>query len=56
MIERLRRALLFALYQTTVVAGILLLPVALTLARTGVRLPLDRAVESTAEAYRDASR
>ncbi|WP_164974785.1 hypothetical protein [Halegenticoccus tardaugens] len=54
MIESLRRFTLFALYQTTVVVGILLLPVAVLARRAGVSLPVGRLIETLEAAYDDA--
>jgi hypothetical protein len=55
MIAVLNRLALFALYQTTVVLGILLLPVALLARRAGINLPLGRLVGALGEAYENAS-
>lgn len=52
--ERLTRATLFALYQLTLIAGIALLPLAVVTRKFGVRLPVDRAVTRTKEAYEQA--
>jgi hypothetical protein len=49
--ERAYRATLFALYQLTLFAGILLMPVALVTSRFGIRLPVDRAVLRLKAAY-----
>lgn len=49
------RATLFALYQLTLLAGIVLLPLALLAGRAGIRLPIGRAVEALGEAYEDAA-
>lgn len=49
------RASLFALYQLSIAAGIMLLPVALLTRRFGVHLPAGRIVESLGRAY-EASR
>ncbi len=49
-----RRLALFALYQTTVALGILLLPVAVLARRAGVNLPVGRLVVTMGEAYDDA--
>ena len=49
--ERLHRATLFALYQLSIAAGILLMPVALLTRRFGVHLPADRIIESLGRAY-----
>ncbi len=56
MKARVRRTALFALYQASVVLGILLLPVALVMARAGVALPLHRVVDSLGDAYEAAGR
>jgi hypothetical protein len=48
--ERLYRATLFALYQLTLLTGIVLLPVALVTERLGIRLPIDRALLGLKEA------
>lgn len=50
------RVALFALYQTSVVVGILLLPVAIVMARLGVPLPVHRVVDPLGDAYEAASR
>jgi len=55
MIDLLQRATLFALYQASIVFGILLLPVALLARRGGVTLPIGRVVERLGRAYRDAA-
>ena len=54
MIDPLQRATLFALYQTSIVFGILLLPVALVARRGGVTLPIGRVVERLGRAYENA--
>ena len=51
MEARLRRASLFALYQTSIALGIALLPVALLARRVGVRLPVGRLIERVGAAY-----
>lgn len=48
------RATLLALYQITLVLGILMMPIALATQRVGVRLPIDRAVLGLKEAYEQA--
>ena len=53
--ERLHRLTLLALYQMTLLAGILLLPVALLTQQMGVRLPIDRAVTSVKQSYERAA-
>lgn len=49
--ERLHRVTLLVLYQLTLFAGILLLPVALVTQRLGFRLPLDRVITGLKESY-----
>ena len=51
MAARLYTATVFALYQLTLLAGIVLLPVAMVTERFGFRLPVDRGVEGLNEAY-----
>ena len=51
MASRLTTAALFALYQLSLLAGIVLMPVALMTQRLGVRLPIDRAVATLNDAY-----
>ncbi len=51
MIQRAYRATLFALYQLSIAAGILLLPLALTVRRFGVSIPAHRVVKSLESAY-----
>lgn len=46
MIAQLRRTLLYALYQLSVVTGITLLPVALLARRAGISLPVHRVLRS----------
>lgn len=55
MFERSKRFALFALYQTTVVLGIVLLPVALLARQVGVPLPLyvGGAIETIGEVYEE---
>jgi len=52
--ERVYRATLFALYQLTLLFGIVLLPVALLTRQFGVRLPIDRAVVGLKDRYEQA--
>ncbi|WP_435154387.1 hypothetical protein [Haladaptatus sp. DFWS20] len=54
MFAPLRRATLFALYQMSVLTGILLLPVAVMARRVGVPFPMHRIMESIANAYDEA--
>ncbi|MXR51618.1 hypothetical protein GRX03_08380 [Halovenus sp. WSH3] len=49
--ERLHRFTLLVAYQLTLMAGILLLPVALLTERFGFRLPIDRAVTGLKQRY-----
>ena len=49
--QRLYRTLLFALYQLTLLSGIVLMPLALVTERLGLSLPVDRAVLSLKSAY-----
>jgi hypothetical protein len=55
MVARLYTATLFALYQLTLLLGIMLLPVAMVTERFGFRLPMDRAVSELNKAYDQAS-
>ena len=49
--ERLHQFALLVTYQLTLMAGILLLPVALLTERFGVRLPINRAVTGLKQRY-----
>ena len=51
MAPRLYTAALFALYQLTLLAGILMMPLALLTQRVGLRLPIDNAVATLNDAY-----
>ena len=51
MEARLRRTSLFALYQTSIVLGIALLPVALLARQVGVRLPVGELIDRLGSAY-----
>lgn len=51
MRTRLHSAAVFVLYQLSLFAGILLLPVALALRQVGLTLPIHRAVDRFGEAY-----
>lgn len=55
MIQALKRAVLFAVYQLSIAIGILLMPVALLLGRAGVTLPIHRVVERLDRAYANAA-
>jgi hypothetical protein len=54
MPTRIKRAALFALYQTSLLLGVLLLPVALVARRIGIRLPFGALVERLGDAYGSA--
>lgn len=47
MIATLQRALVFVLYQLTVIFGIAMLPVALAANRAGITLPVGRLIDRT---------
>lgn len=51
MRSRLQRATVFVLYQLSLLAGILLLPVALLVRRVGLTLPVHRVVDRVGSAY-----
>ncbi len=51
MFAPLRRMTLFALYQMSVLTGILLLPVAVMARRVGVPFPMHRIMEFISNAY-----
>ncbi len=51
MITRLYHLTLFALYQTTVAVGLLMLPLALAMKRIGFTLPLHRLIGRMERAY-----
>lgn len=51
MIARLYHATLFALYQTTVAAGLLMLPLAVGMKRVGLTLPIHRLITRVERAY-----
>lgn len=52
MIERVSKAVLFALYQLTIVVGILMMPLAVTLQRAvGRAPPLHRCIERVERTY-----
>ncbi|MFW5964639.1 MAG: hypothetical protein ACOCQM_07215 [Natronomonas sp.] len=48
------RAVVFALYQFSIVLGITLLPVALVAKRAGIPLPVGRLIERLGEAHEKA--
>jgi hypothetical protein len=51
MFDGLERVGLLALYQTTVLIGILLMPLALLARKAGLQLPLERVLATLGEAY-----
>jgi hypothetical protein len=51
MPTRLQTVTLFALYQFTLLAGIMLFPVAVMTEQFGLRLPIDNVVDGLNEAY-----
>lgn len=51
MIERLSNVALFALYQTTIAIGLLMLPLAIVMKRIGVSLPIHRFITRVERAY-----
>jgi hypothetical protein len=53
--ERVYRATLLVLYQLTLLAGIVLLPVAMAARRLGLRLPLGHAVRRIGKRYEQAA-
>jgi hypothetical protein len=53
MIARVKYTTVFALYQFTITLGILMLPVALALARVGLSPPVHRLLETLDEALED---
>lgn len=55
MIDPLYRATLFALYQFSIVAGIILLPLAVIARRGGITLPVGRLIERLERAYDNAT-
>ncbi|WP_331233191.1 hypothetical protein [Natronorarus salvus] len=55
MYARLHRKTLFALYQTSLLVGILVLPLAVHLRRFGISLPIHRLIVALGRAYDDAS-
>lgn len=51
MAGTLYRTTLFALYQTTLLLGVLMLPVALAVRQVGLTLPIGRMIERLGDAY-----
>ncbi|WP_276260868.1 hypothetical protein [Haloglomus litoreum] len=55
MIDTAYRATLLALYQFSILLGILLFPLALAARRAGLRMPMDRVIERLGAAYENAA-
>jgi hypothetical protein len=55
MASRLYRGTLFALYQVTLMFGIMLLPVALVMRQFGFTLPIHRMVDRLGAAYENTT-
>jgi len=55
MESQLYRGLVFALYQLSLLLGIVLLPIALVLGRMGVPLPIHKVVRRLEDAYAGAT-
>jgi hypothetical protein len=55
MIDRIKVATLFALYQTSIAFGIVLLPVAMMFNKLGVTLPIHRVVDALEAALDEGS-
>jgi hypothetical protein len=55
MIDRLKTATLFALYQMSIALGIVMLPLAVAFNKAGVTLPIHRVVDALDAALEDAS-
>jgi hypothetical protein len=55
MKSKLRRTGLLAVYELTVLLGILAMPLAMLARRAGVNLPVRQLIESVDDAYRDAT-
>jgi len=54
MIDLLQRATLFALYQASIILGIVLLPIAVLARYGGITIPIHRIVDRLGRAYRNA--
>ncbi|MFB6113525.1 MAG: hypothetical protein ABEJ58_05415 [Halodesulfurarchaeum sp.] len=54
MIDRLTKVALLAAYQSAIVLGIAMLPLALVARQAGITLPLHHLIERTETAYRQA--
>lgn len=55
MIDTAYRATLLALYQFSILVGILLFPLALAARRAGLPMPMDRVIERLGAAYENAA-
>jgi hypothetical protein len=55
MFDRTTQFGLFALYQSSLAIGLLLLPIAVLVRQAGFTLPVGRLVERTERAYRSAN-
>jgi hypothetical protein len=55
MASRLYRGTLFALYQVTLMFGIMLLPVALVMRQFGFTLPIHRMIDRLGAAYENTT-
>lgn len=51
--ERLYRATLLAMYQMSLLVGIMMMPFALITRKLGIRLPVDRAILGLKQAYEE---
>lgn len=54
MIEPIHRATLFALYQASIIAGIVLLPLAIVARQGGITLPINHVIHRLGHAYENA--
>ncbi|AGB37302.1 hypothetical protein [Natronococcus occultus] len=55
MKTRVHHATLFALYQLSIVVGILMMPLAMATRQAGYTLPIHRLIETVGEAYDDVN-
>lgn len=55
MIDTAYRTTLLALYQFSILLGILMLPVALAARRAGLKMPMNRVIERLGTAYENAA-
>lgn len=56
MIERVHRATLFALYQMSLVLGIVLMPLAMVATRMGLTLPMHKILRRLEASYEETRR